>query len=298
MEAKQEQQVKDYIDKKEAQWKPSLIETVADLADLETETKEWIFWWWLKNDKDLLNYAELFNKKEDLNLWENIQFKLLEVKLSITCPYFADFKDFLAELQRWPDTSSQDNSAPENPTRDSNNNTHKPSNEATESKETWKHMFCGIDIKRIHSEPFQKNSRTWITRCSKTARENWLHFWINLPTWNAYDAWQTPWRDTIQTLPSNKTNKQPSKSREWISLSSFKSIKRWNYADIYTNSKSNYGHRAAAFKDDSGQRYVLDPYTRVNWRLDNTPKKLEDYMKEKRIVKAHIYNSTWYRGNI
>lgn len=298
MDNQKEQQVKDYIQEKEkTEWNSKLVETVSDLAWLERETKEWFFSWWLKNDKNLLTYAQLHDKKDFLNAWEDIQFKLLELKLSITCPYFADFKDFLDELKLWPDTSTFE-PAQTNPKKKS----PKPKKESPKSKkesiETWKSKFRGKDIKDIKSEPFEKtyNSRgKTITRCSKTARANWKKFWIILPSWDAYDAWKNPWKDALQTIPANKKNKRPQKSREWINFTTFTWIKEWNYADIYTDSKSNYWHRAAAFKDDNGKRYVLDPYTRVNWKLDNTPKELDDYLKWKKIVKAHIYNSTWYK---
>lgn len=286
MDNQKEQQVKDYIQEKEkTEWNSKLVETVSDLAWLETETKEWFFSWWLKNDKNLLTYAQLLDKKDFLNIWENIQFKLLEIKLSITCPYFADFKDFLTEIKLWPDTSEPSKT-------DSNKGSHKSK---TETVETWKSSFRGTDVKNIKSEPFQKNRKTWVTRCSKTARDNWLNFWLNLPNWNAYDAWKEPWKDSIQTIPANKKDKKPQKSWEWINFTTFTWIKEWNYADIFTDSKSNYWHRAAAFKDDNWKRYVLDPYTRVNWKLDDTPKELDEYLKWKKIVKAHIYKSTWYK---
>jgi hypothetical protein len=166
---------------------------------------------------------------------------------------------------------------------------------ASESSEVSTHTFCWTSVTNIQSEPFEKNSRTWVTWCSKTAHNNWKNFWIILPSGNAYDAWERPWKDSIQTIPANKTDKRPQKSWEWISISTFKGIKKGNYADIYVSSKSNYGHRATAFKDDSGQWYVLDPYTRINWKLDNTPKKLEDYLNARKIVKTHIYESKWYK---
>jgi len=278
MEASNESQIKDFIEEKEkTEWSGAIIDTIGDLVWLEKETKDWALSKWLKNDENLLQYAKLSDKSEKLNIWESIKFKLLEVKLSITCPYFADFKSFLKEINnRLPHTEPET---------------------TPESVETWNHMFCGTNVENIKSEPFEKNSETWVTWCSKTARCNWYNFGISLPAWNAYDAWKFPWQDSLQTLPKDKFNKAPQKSREWIEDSMFKNIKQWNYADIYTDAKSNYGHRAAAFKDDSWQRYVLDPYTRVNWKLDTSPKKLEDYLKVKKIVKAHFYQSNWYVEN-
>lgn len=279
LDAEKKAKVENYVEEKEQKnWFWKLAETIADLAWVEKETKESFLNKWLKNDENLLTYAELTMKTEKLNFWESIKRKLLEVKLSITCPYFADFKDFLEDLKRW-----------------SNISTTGTSTETTsESIELGNRMFCGTSVSRIKSAPFQKNSKTWVTWCSKTARNNWKNFWIILPSWDAYSAWKLPWKDCVKSIPENRKNEQPQKSWEWIDISKFKSISKWNYADIYTGSKSNYGHRAAAFKDDSWQWYVLDPYTRVNWRLDNSPKKLEDYLSVKKIVKAHIYESRWY----
>ena len=285
MDIEKKAKVEEYINNNEqTQWLWVLAETVANLAWIEKETKEWFLYKWLKNDETLLAYAELTMKTEKLNIWESIKQKLLELKLSITCPYFADFKDFLEELKRWTDTSTNSSST-----------TDVTSTETTsESTETWKHVFCWTNVGNIKSEPYEKNSQTWVTWCSKTARNNWKNFWIILPSWNAYDAWKLPWRDCIKSIPEDKKEKQPQKSWKWIELSKIKSINEWNYADIYTDSKSNYWHRAAAFKDDSWQWYVLDPYTRVNWKLDSSPKKLEDYLKVRKIIKAHIYESKWY----
>ena len=284
MDSSKESEIKDYIQKKEeATWTTALIDTVADLAWLEKESKKWALSKRLKNDENLLSYADLTMKTEKLTFWESVKHKLLELKLSITCPYFADFKDFLNNLRLWTDTSVW--------------TTTTPTETVGESNETVIHSFYGTNINNIKSEPFEKNSQTWVTRCSKTARCNWKNFGIDLPCWNAYDAWKLPGKNSIATLPKNKIDKRPQKSWDKIEISTFKSITAWNYADIFTESKSNYGHRAAAFRDDSWQRYVLDPYTRVNWKLDNSPKKLEDYLKVKKIVKSHFYKSTWYNDN-
>lgn len=279
MDADKKAKIEEYIDSNEkTQWFWILTETITDLTWIEKETKKWFLSKWLKNDENLLAYAELTMRTEKLSIWESIKQKLLELKLSITCPYFADFKDFLAELKRWTDTSTNNTSI----------------DTTLESSEAWSRTFCGINVNMIRSEPFEKNSQTWVTWCSKTARNNWKNFWIILPSWNAYDAWKLPWGDCIKSIPEDKKDKQPQKSWKWIDISRFTSLSKWNYADIYTDSKSSYWHRAAAFKDDSWQWYVLDPYTRVNWRLDSYPKKLEDYLSVRKIIKAHIYESKSY----
>ena len=293
MDAEKKAKVEEYINNNEPQWFWKLAEgIVEDLTWLKEETEswqengpeKWFLSLWLKNNETMLAYAELAMKTEKLTPKESIKYKLLELRLSIPfcCPYFADFKEFLKELKRWSDTSRTKNTT----------------NTNTESIETSNHTFCWTNIRNIKSEPFQKNSRTWVTWCSKTARLNWYNFGLVLEAWEtAFIAWRKPWKDSLQTIPANKINKKPKQSWDWIDISKFKSIDKWNYADIYTNSKTDYGHRAAAFKDDSWQWYVLDPYTRVNGKLDNSPKKLEDYLKVRKIVKAHIYKSNWYNQN-
>lgn len=299
MDSQKEQQVKNYINENEqTKWFWWLMDVVEDLTWLKEETESWVENWpekwflskWLKNDEAMLAYAELVMKPEKLNFWESIKQKLLEVKLSITCPYFEDFKDFLQELKRWTNTSTTQPSETGVATTSGAMTTET----TTESAEVSSNNFCGTNIRNIKSEPFEKNSKTWVTWCSKTARNNWKNFWIVLPSGNAYDAWEHPWRDSIQTIPADKIDKRPQKSRKWIEDTAFKNINHGNYADIYVSSKSNYGHRAAAFKDNTWQWYVLDPYVRVKWILDNSPKKLEDYLTERKILKAHIYESKWY----
>ena len=292
MDANKEQVVKEFIErKKETDWKSILRDAVIDLTWLKEETEGNFFSEWLKNDKDLLTYAELFSKKEQLSFWESFKLKTLRLKLFVTCPYFADFEYFLEELQRWADTSKS---------KDSKQNDKETDAETTEwsneSKEIASHTFCWVKIDNIKSEPFERSGKNGITRCSKTARNNWKNFNINLPRGNAYDAWKTPWKDSVKTIPEDKTNEKPLNSWSWIDASSFASLGKWNFADIYTNSKSNYGHRASAFKDDSWEWYVLDPYTRVNWKLDNSPKKLKDYLSVRKIVKANVYESKWYKS--
>lgn len=288
-----ETKITEYINEKEKNtlsWTLTSIENdFNNLVWKETkETWDWLkLFEWLKNDKALLKYAEYKEKENELKRWEKFKMELLELKLSITCPYFKDFKEFLEDLNKWEYVPQ--------PGDDWNNwnNWIEWWNENTETNRQG-NTFCGTIINNISSSPYYRNSKTWVTRYSKTARENWKRFWIVLPSWNAYDAWKNPWQDCVWTLPQNKVDERPSKRWKAIEPSDFIAWSKWNYADIYVESKSDYWHRASAFKDDSGQRYVLDPYTRVNGRLDTTPKKLEDYVKVKKIVKAHFYESKWY----
>lgn len=296
MDENKKDKVKAYIKENENNtqegWNPDPIKTLTDdLSSLEQETEFWFLSERLRNDKGLLAYAELAMQKEKLSIWKSIKLKLLDMKLSITCPYFEDFKDFLEELKRWKDTSRSDDSKQNDEETDTETDEW-----SKESKEATAHTFCGVNIDNIKSEPFERSDKNGITRCSKTARNNWKNFNVNLPRGNAYDAWKAPWKDSVKTIPEDKTNEKPLNSWSWIEASSFESLTKWNFADIYTNSKSNYGHRASAFKDDNWEWYVLDPYTRVNWKLDNSPKKLKDYLSVRKIVKANIYESRWYKS--
>ena len=266
------------------------------------ETWDWLkLFEWLKNDKNLLTYAELKNKEEsELSGWDKLKINLLELKLSITCPYFSDFKVFLEELKKWDyvseslaGASTEDITATQSDTQWWSDMTSQV-DEYTENIHQW-HEFCNVPIWEIHSYPYYKNSKTWVTWCSATAQMNGQNFWLNLPHWDAYNAWAKPWKDVLYTLPKNKINKKPSKQWPSLTTSEFQSVKDdSNFADIYVESKSNYGHRAVAFRDATWQWYVLDPYIRVKWRLDDSPKKLEDYLSTKKIVKSHFYQSNWY----
>lgn len=240
-------------------------------------------WEWLKNDQKMLTYAEHFlwlKESWDLFWWIKLQF--LELRLSITCPYFEDFKSFLKELKIWDDTEELDD-----------NQDHTSDNIDIVSHNT---EFMWTKVSEIKSQPFYKNPGSWVTRCAATARFNALDFGLDLPWWNAYDAWKNPWSNIQKTLPASKQNKKPSSSWSSLDINSFpKSDGEINFVDLYTSSSSKYGHRVVWFKDGTWQWYVLDPYTRVNWKLDNKPKKIEAYVKSKKIVKGHFYKSSWYR---
>ena len=69
MDADSEAKVKEYINhNEETQWLWKLAETIADLAWIEKETKEGFLGKWLKNDENLLLYAELTMKTEKLSV--------------------------------------------------------------------------------------------------------------------------------------------------------------------------------------------------------------------------------------
>jgi len=280
---KHEAEIKEYIENKQKDSAPWALETIrTEFNSLiwkeEKETRDWLHLFeWLKNDKNLLQYAELKMKdKKEMKRWDKMKMELLELKLSITCSYFKDFKSFLEELKKWEYESESIQSW-------------------NESLDFTDHEFCWLWLWEIQSYPYYKNSETQTTWCSRTAWMNWQNFWLNLPRWDAYDAWTKPWEDSLDSIPKTKKDKKPSKNWEALNISQFNSVSSdINFADIYTESQSNYWHRAVAFKDNTWQRYVLDPYTRVKGVLNNTPKKLEDYMSCKKIVKAHFYKSNWY----
>ena len=326
------EKIKEYIQEKEKKsiiWLFSEMKAEFDsLVSKETkETRESLhIFEWLKNDKNLLTYAELKNKEWELSWWEKVTLQLLEVKLSITCPYFLDFKDFLEELKKWESTPesqvvqqqdatnpTQSESVSPTPTQSESVSPSQSENTGAENPDIkWKqtntpkenqsvetvtqiHEFCNLPLWEIQSYPYYKNRRTWWTWCSATAQMNWKNFGIDLPKWDAYNAWIKPWKRCICSIPENKKNKKPSKNRPSLKVQEFKSVQQSaNFADIYVESKSNYGHRAVAFRDSTWQWYVLDPYIRVNWKLDNSPKKIEDYILSRKIVKSHFYKSNWY----
>ena len=98
-----EAQIKQYIEEKESNNSLSGIKeefnSLASEIWLSKEKKEKDDWpklfEWLKNDKKLLQYAELKMKEKDLKRWEKVKMDLLELRLSITCSYFKDFQTFL-----------------------------------------------------------------------------------------------------------------------------------------------------------------------------------------------------------
>lgn len=157
-------------------------------------------------------------------------------------------------------------------------------------------MFGSIPLSKIQSYPTIKNEETENYCCSKTARINGLRFWISLPRWNAYTAWISPTTGIIESLPKEKSWLKPNKT--WIALKEweFNSIKNSaNFADIYAESKTSYGHRAVAIRDIQWNWYLLDPYIKIDWKKSLKPIKLKDYItKWRKILKAHFYHSNWY----
>ena len=157
-------------------------------------------------------------------------------------------------------------------------------------------QFYWIPVYSIKSCCLLRDEKTWKLCCSRTARINWKNFWLTLPRWNAYWAWKYPWRNCLSTLPSDKKNTQPSANWPWIEETEISRIPTdANFIDFCAYSRSNFWHRAVWFRDGSWERYVLDPYIKVHWQKDIYPKRLNDYLKKRKIVKAHFYHSNGYR---
>ena len=153
--------------------------------------------------------------------------------------------------------------------------------------------FFWKDLSEIESYPMIWDRRNY--HCSETARKNWLKFWLELPRWNAYMAGKDPGIGVIQYLPKNSKWKKPQATRDEIPLEDFYNCDdSANFIDFFAYSHNSYGHRAVAFKDSTWQRYVLDPYIRVNWRKNLSPTRIEDYIKKRKIIKAHFYHATWF----
>lgn len=174
----------------------------------------------------------------------------------------------------------------------------KPTSKVKKTKETIgsNSMFWDVPIWKIVSYPTIKDQETGSYCCSRTARLNGLHFWISLPKWSAYSAWVSPIKWIIDTIPRGKPWKRPNKT--WVAIKEweFNSInKSANFADIYAESSTSYGHRAIAIRDTAWRRYILDPYIKINGKKSLKPIKLKDYItKWRKILKAHFYHSKWY----
>lgn len=155
--------------------------------------------------------------------------------------------------------------------------------------------LIGFNADKIQSFPFER-SKSWTTLCAKTAKKNAEKFGIELPSGNARDASQElPTAENYKTtLPVDKKTDRPQRSREPLTIEDFDAMEGVNVADIFPDSKSQYGHRAVAFRDDSWERMVLDPYIKVNGVRDTKPKKLEDYMQARKVFKSHFYQVKSY----
>ena len=149
----------------------------------------------------------------------------------------------------------------------------------------------GFDVAKIHSVPARKNPKTWVTLCAATAKFNAQKFGLTFPSGNAWDASTSKpiEQEYRASLPISKKEERPNWNWKPLSIADFDAMKDVNVADIYPDSKSKYGHRAVAFRDQTGEWMVLDPYIKVPWTDATEPKKLEDYMKIRKVFKGHFY---------
>ncbi len=131
----------------------------------------------------------------------------------------------------------------------------------------------------IVSGPIE-HSPSGSTMCSKTARENGERlFGMRLPRGNAIDVQNGYGPEGL------RHSDDPTKSPIEISNGLPPSDPKANFADVFTGSKSEYGHRAVAFKDGDAW-LVLDPYVTKT----SHPVSLADYEKLRPIRKAALYS--------
>ena len=160
----------------------------------------------------------------------------------------------------------------------------------------WWIVRTFVDLTKIVSAPsyseIRINKRTGkkskMTFCSKTAQQNAKNFWVSLPNWNAKEWVHKPIIDKEHFI-SSSTKQQNSNS--YIDINT--SPENANFADISVESDTvnwrKYWHRAIAFKNNDGQRYVLDPY--YSWWYNTKPIPWEKYPKHSKAEKINYYNA-------
>lgn len=138
---------------------------------------------------------------------------------------------------------------------------------------------AGVPMGGISSGPAER-SGTGTTLCSKTARENAERiFGVRLGSGDAIDV------QTRYGPVGMRNSPDPARSPTEISSGLPPNDPKANFADVFTGSKSNYGHRCVAFKKGESW-YVLDPY--VNKTTDPVP--LAQYPRAGMIRKAALYS--------
>ena len=146
-----------------------------------------------------------------------------------------------------------------------------------------------IDFAKIKSSPSERNPKTGVTQCSKTAQKNAIFFWINIPSWNAKEWVHKPIVDK-EHFVSTKTKLWNNNSYIDINLAAPNAA---NLADISVESDTinwrKYWHRAIAFKNNDGQRYVLDPY--YSWWYGTKPIPRNKYPKHTVTEQINFYNA-------
>jgi hypothetical protein len=211
MEIKRESEIKDYIQEKEQlSWK-----TVTDLGVLKKEIKDWFLTIWLRNDAGLLTYADLAMKEEKLGFWESVKFKLLDLKLSVSCSYFSDFKDFLNRLKRWSCNSDINSSSTENQEISTGSTTKKETNtldvkttaSSVESSGWIIKKACHVGVNIANNDTYRyilwgtgNKNKKWFD-CQSFVRHCYIQAWINVPpSWwcgNMKKDFEKEWFDCI-----------------------------------------------------------------------------------------------------
>lgn len=137
---------------------------------------------------------------------------------------------------------------------------------------------AGVPMGGISSGPAER-SPSGSTLCSKTARENAERiFGVRLRRGDAIDVQNSYGAEGL------RHSSDPSRSPTEIASGLPPSDPNANFADVFTGSKSEYGHRCVAFKKNDAW-YVLDPY--VNKTTDPVP--LAQYPRANQIRKAALY---------
>jgi hypothetical protein len=141
----------------------------------------------------------------------------------------------------------------------------------------------------ICSEPFERSNKG-TTLCSRTAWKNGQNFGINLPRGDAFVAKDLP---PISSAFQQKITEPHALKSDFSALAP-----ESNFADVYTTSKSRYGHRAIAYLNQSDRKwYVLDPYTsggNASSTTKTAPLLLSEYQKQREIIQANFYTSEYY----
>lgn len=124
-----------------------------------------------------------------------------------------------------------------------------------------------------YSYPAER-SESGTTLCSRTARKNLERLWVDSPStwWSAREAYTNLWSPKDAFPPSESDAK---------------------VADFYLDASAKnkqYGHRVAAFKWESWQWFVLDPYYSIWNTRSRMPIPAETYVSEMRSK----WHATWW----
>lgn len=144
-----------------------------------------------------------------------------------------------------------------------------------------------INFSKIKSNPPERKGK--MTYCSRTAQKNAKFFWVRIPDWDAREWVHKPIIDKEHFI-NTKTKSWNNNAYIDINIASPDTA---NFADISVESDTvnwrRYWHRAIAFKNDDGQRYVLDPY--YSWWYSTKPIPWDKYPRHKKAEQINFYNA-------